>query len=462
MSPPICGRAFRVAALRSFGVGALLLIGASEVQAASADRLYIKYQDKVAFAIDPDGTVYSRGDEEHGTGNFTGLVFLHQDFPICAIREENPGVPAQFGRFVMLASGGVFAPWSPLPFQPSGSLLFSYNDIGRFEVDQFDGSISATGEYARKFGYRKDARNLTAAEKANFVAAVLWTDTQFYPGDFGVSDGTGSNGMGQVSYWDKIGQVHQRLFPAIHSNGTFLPWHREMLSRMEETMRTYDPLVSLPYWNWETNPVTAQPVIISSTLNGFTGWMGNDQGRVGYPFEALDNNGIFAGSFEESCPFDNLDAPGCNPARPPELLDRFVESGVDPITFGIVPDSQVAGLQTWEQMRSVLEHNAHDVAHHYLCDDGEILSSRAPEDPMFWLLHTNCDRVWAVWQTLGPFRSHPNFAYGNEGANPNHPLSGNIEPWSGGAGIRPWTATDNFQSPKAYKDLSVLVAPLYD
>jgi tyrosinase len=33
---------------------------------------------------------------------------------------------------------------------------------------------------------------------------------------------------------------------------------------------------------------------------------------------------------------------------------------------------------------------------------GTILPATAPNDPVFWLLHSNVDRVWATWQVAHP------------------------------------------------------------
>jgi len=170
-------------------------------------------------------------------------------------------------------------------------------------------------------------------------------------------------------------------------------------------MRSIDPLVTLPYWNWETNPVTDYP-IISDDINGQTGTLGQAEGRLGWPFDTLDsqNQTDPLGYFEDTgvCDVNQFNGadPSCNPAKPPFELDRHVKFQQSPLDFGIHPDSEIMAMPTFEEMEEHLEHNAHGAAHAYLCDHGEVSRSRSPMDPMFWLLHSNCDRVWAAWQWL--------------------------------------------------------------
>jgi hypothetical protein len=41
-------------------------------------------------------------------------------------------------------------------------------------------------------------------------------------------------------------------------------------------------------------------------------------------------------------------------------------------------------------------------------------------------------------------------------------LLDNVEPWSGGQGLRPWAPPENQQVVKSYKDLSIIAPPCYD
>lgn len=79
-----------------------------------------------------------------------------------------------------------------------------------------------------------------------------------------------------------------------------------------------------------------------------------------------------------------------------------------------------------------------------------------------FLLHSNADRLFAMWQlALGhAWRLDPDRIYGSAGTAPA--IISNLEPWAGGEGLRPWAPPDNQQLVKNCKDLSVVTPPLYD
>lgn len=93
-------------------------------------------------------------------------------------------------------------------------------------------------------------------------------------------------------------------------------------------------------------------------------------------------------------------------------------------------------------------------------------------DPFVFLLHSNVDRLFALWQTQpnDPQRLLPEHVYGNLGADPE--LNGHIEPWSSGRTvnevtgqehfIRPWCEPERLGIPKTYKDPSIVTPRRYD
>jgi hypothetical protein len=92
-------------------------------------------------------------------------------------------------------------------------------------------------------------------------------------------------------------------------------------------------------------------------------------------------------------------------------------------------------------------------------------------DPFVFLLHSNVDRLFALWQLQPDFeeRLDPNRVYGPESGDVG--LNSNIEPWSTGHAFdqfgqehftRPWFAPENEGVPKTYKHHSVVTPPHYD
>ena len=83
-------------------------------------------------------------------------------------------------------------------------------------------------------------------------------------------------------------------------------------------------------------------------------------------------------------------------------------------------------------------------------------------DPFVFLLHSNMDRLFATWQTQPgqTWRLDPNQVYGVDAASGS--LLDNVEPWSGGQGLRPWAPPENQQVVKSYKHPSIIAPPCYD
>jgi hypothetical protein len=100
-------------------------------------------------------------------------------------------------------------------------------------------------------------------------------------------------------------------------------------------------------------------------------------------------------------------------------------------------------------------------------------------DPFVFLLHSNVDRIFAMWQCdpMHPERLDPATVYGAEsnmdvnvnavGVQSLQNLTHNVEPWSTGIGefhsIRPWEPThENLGIPHDYHHLSIVLPPVYD
>lgn len=70
--------------------------------------------------------------------------------------------------------------------------------------------------------------------------------------------------------------------------------------------------------------------------------------------------------------------------------------------------------------------------------------SSAVEDPFFFQLHGNVDRLWANWQRnpSEPGRVDPVTAYGPEAGNAR--INATMSPWDGDTGLAPWNTVEAF------------------
>lgn len=290
---------------------------------------------------------------------------------------------------------------------------------------------------------RKNAAKISHAERDKLANAIVQIDmTKFY--------------NDSVSFWDKQDQIHQATH--VHGGASFLPWHRELCNRFEALLREVDPEVSLHYWDWTTDPRASDNGAGGTTNLFSSSFMGSPSGRAGAPFGSLDNNGVFIGSRDHTG----------FPEDPPQQITRNVNGGspgapsvnsdVDIIT---VADALPEADQ-WQAFRLRLEGSPnHNSVHGYI---GATIGNphTAFEDPFVFLLHSNVDRLWAMWQTVPgqEWRLDPDRVYGKEGTDIR--ITENLEPWAGGSGLRPWAAPDNQQEVRNSKALCIVNPPRYD
>jgi hypothetical protein len=117
------------------------------------------------------------------------------------------------------------------------------------------------------------------------------------------------------------------------------------------------------------------------------------------------------------------------------------------------------------QMNTALQ-GAHNTAHGYI---GGTLGQQhfSFHDPFVFLLHSNADRLWALWQQASgqDWRLDPDQTYGSAGSAAS--INADMQPWAGDTGtgvppLRPWAPPDNQQVVKNCKDPSVVAPPRYD
>jgi hypothetical protein len=288
-------------------------------------------------------------------------------------------------------------------------------------------------------GIRRNAAKVTAGERQRLAAAFVALDTKpafVYP------DG--------VTYWDKQEDIHKNAHAAgqdVHGGPAFLPWHRVLIGRLEALLREADPSVSLHYWDWTEDPRASRDGA-GGSVDLFDGqFMGSAQGDAGAPFQNFESTegGGHAWIWRQ------VAFGAAPPSAPPIASDSAIV---------ITGDGSAQGQQFHEFDLNGL-HPAHDAAHGYI---GGTISEEhySFHDPFVFLLHSAVDRLVAKWQHSPghAWRLDPAQVYGVDGASPT--VVQNLEPWSGGSGLRPWTAPDNQQVPTNAKDPNVVTPCLYD
>jgi Common central domain of tyrosinase len=289
-------------------------------------------------------------------------------------------------------------------------------------------------------GIRRNVAKISDGQRARLRAAFIALDTDprfVYP------DG--------VTYWDKQEDIHKNAHAAgqdVHGGPAFLPWHRVLIGRLEALLREADPSVSLHYWDFTTDPRASDNGAGSTTDLLAPQFMGSpNPPNAGPPlqnFESTEGGGH---------PLIWRDVNGGAAGAPGIASDASI------ISTGAAA-AQADQFTQFDRAPGGL-HQAHDDAHGYI--GGTIAQEHFSfHDPFVFLLHSNVDRLLAAWQRVPgeSWRLDPSQVYGSAETSPT--IAANLEPWSGGSGLRPWTAPDNQQVPTNATDVDVVTPVRYD
>jgi len=302
-------------------------------------------------------------------------------------------------------------------------------------------------------GIRRNIASVDPDERALLRDALIAINQRLFPGKR-----TDPN-PGGVSWWFKQDQIHQATH--VHNGPEFVPWHREIVNRLEAMLREINPKLSLHYWDWTQDPRAIPNANLGGGVTGplnlftstFMGYGGASSASIGQPW-------LGAGYYVPGAN-PHRDGSG-NPADPPNNVVRHV-SGSPASVSG---DNAIVNATNYPAMRGLLE-IVHNAMHNFVNMGGVHISFR---DPFVFLLHSDVDRLYAKWQTQPghPERLDPTKVYGSESnldilvngriQNMNH----NVEPWSGGLFTRPWASPENEGVTHNYKHPFIVIPPLYD
>ncbi|KAL2217654.1 monooxygenase [Thermoascus aurantiacus ATCC 26904] len=210
---------------------------------------------------------------------------------------------------------------------------------------------------------RQEWRQLSPQQRDSYIKAVQCLATR--PSRLGLS----------TTLYDDFAYVHNQLNDEVHSVASFLPWHRYFVHVDEQALRECGYEGSTTYWDWtlDSSDPSHSPI-----WDPETGFGGNGSPRQ------------YTGS-----------------GRRPHCLGRDFNNGTDQVGdmlgYAYTPKAiaEINALDDYDSFRVKLEGRPHGAIHSAI---GGIwcLGRRRTVHPIFFLHHTQIDRLWWLWQQEKP------------------------------------------------------------
>ncbi|TKA52283.1 hypothetical protein B0A55_13183, partial [Friedmanniomyces simplex] len=234
---------------------------------------------------------------------------------------------------------------------------------------------------------RREWRTLPPSSQQSYVSAVLCLRSL---------SSTLTPTSNKTAY-DDFPWIHSHVGYFTHNSAPFLPWHRYFLHIYERTLREqcgYER--GLVYWDWTLDSGALEHSPVFDALTGFGG-----DGEVGGEITVGRSGRCLVDG-----PFANVTADYYDVKFQPHCLSRGfrdLEGNLGHIDgHDISPESieEVLGLNEYESFVALMESRVHDAIPFGIGGDFETFT--APYDPLFFLHHTQLDRLWWLWQQRQP------------------------------------------------------------
>ncbi|KAE8220507.1 hypothetical protein CF319_g5975 [Tilletia indica] len=250
---------------------------------------------------------------------------------------------------------------------------------------------------------RVEWRTLTEEQRQKWIDAT-WCLTS-RPSIFA---GTETNLDGKhTSLFDDFSLVHTKLFYKIHYLSAFLPWHRWYVYAREMAMSDCGFDGPFPYWDWsidaDTGNVQASPMLSNDFGIGGNGSYPNGTLTSG-PFAYLPVS-YTSDPVNQSVPVyePHYLRRAFGTATAPNTTFPMFEEGFNTSAVRRVLTTSGSNFSTFSTLLEGLQRRLdivgagpHSAIH--LAIGADAVQPHSPNEPLFFLHHTNIDRIWWFWQ----------------------------------------------------------------
>ncbi|KAK6379302.1 hypothetical protein LTS17_006220 [Exophiala oligosperma] len=260
------------------------------------------------------------------------------------------------------------------------------------------GSNAVSSGQCENPSIRREWRDLSDGEKMQYIGAISClheTPSRLDP---------------EAKLSDDFPWLHFHVGSPNHNTVGFLSWHRWFIHLYEEALRDFCGWnKGLVYWDWSLDWQDPASSPIWDSRIGFGG-----DGDLSLPRTNMPPNATCV----RDGPFSNYQVRNTGWATQPHCLSRgfgrlppFHNFSGEKLHPDVLNDA-LAQEDFWDFVTAV-EDGPHDAISHGVGGDFMLLT--APNDPVFYLHHTQIDRLWWMWQQKDPERR----LYEYHGPNPS-------------------------------------------
>ena len=301
---------------------------------------------------------------------------------------------------------------------------------------------------------RKSIAELTDDEMREFVTALLLIKVTIANPDAPPEE--------RITIYDRFVSLHGAVMSVAapgdpdvnmgHWYPGFLPWHREMLLRVERELNAVSPNgveIAIPYWPWSSVDATVNRMLQDDRLGRTPPDAGYGPVQSGYFAQDAPTGADRPDWWPEQVNGwrvrGELQTEGTHPGFEQSIYRQVRPAGglPDPVA-DIAPGLELPNYHWfWRWLEE--GQRTHNSMHNWI---GGTLSNPtfSPMDPVFLLNHANVDRLWALWQDAGhggsehypenhDWDDQPAPALGEPARRPipiGHKLHDLMWPWVGG------------------------------